>query len=83
MGAGRARRYRNMNQYADRTGAAKLVKAVHQMGALLRGGSRAWSLPEEEFDRYHRPEKMIGFGMRKRSGYAFSAELKLLLGPLR
>jgi len=50
-----------LNQHIGYDKAAKLAKTAHQKGLSLREANRELGfLTEEEFDRYLRPEKMIG-----------------------
>ena len=50
-----------LNQYIGYDKAAKLAKTAHHKGLSLREANRELGfLTEEEFDRYLRPEKMIG-----------------------
>ncbi|MFP5235038.1 MAG: class II fumarate hydratase [Acidobacteriota bacterium] len=50
-----------LNQYIGYDKAAKLAKTAHERGLSLRQANRELGfLTEEEFDRYLRPEKMIG-----------------------
>jgi fumarate hydratase class II len=50
-----------LNQHIGYDKAAKLAKTAHQKGLSLRGANRELGfLSEEEFDKYLRPEKMLG-----------------------
>ena len=50
-----------LNQHIGYDKAAKLAKTAHQKGLSLREANRELGfLTEEEFDKYLRPEKMIG-----------------------